>query len=109
MTRICEERIVIVTGAGRGIGRAHALAFASEGAKVVVNDLGVANDGTGIDSAPANEVVAEIEARGGDAIANGNDIADWDGARALVQSALDAFGGLDVLVNNAGFVRDRMV
>jgi NAD(P)-dependent dehydrogenase (short-subunit alcohol dehydrogenase family) len=109
MSGLCEGRVVIVTGAGRGIGRAHALAFASEGAKVVVNDLGVANDGTGIDSAPANEVVAEIEARGGDAIANGNDIADWDGARALVQSALDAFGGLDVLVNNAGFVRDRMV
>jgi NAD(P)-dependent dehydrogenase (short-subunit alcohol dehydrogenase family) len=109
MTRICEERIVIVTGAGRGIGRAHALAFAAEGAKVVVNDLGVASDGKGVDATPANEVVAEIRARGADAIANDDDIADWEGARRLVQTALDHFGGLDVLVNNAGFVRDRMV
>jgi NAD(P)-dependent dehydrogenase (short-subunit alcohol dehydrogenase family) len=105
---ICEGRIVIVTGAGRGIGRAHALAFAREGAKVVVNDLGVAADGTGTDRGPAQEVVDEIASLGGEAAANTDDIADWDGAARLVRTALDHFGGLDVLVNNAGFVRDRM-
>jgi NAD(P)-dependent dehydrogenase (short-subunit alcohol dehydrogenase family) len=106
---ICEGRIVIVTGAGRGIGREHALAFAREGARVVVNDLGVARDGTGEGTGPAQQVVDEIVAAGGDAVANSSDIADWAGARALVLTALEAFGGLDVLVNNAGFVRDRMV
>jgi NAD(P)-dependent dehydrogenase (short-subunit alcohol dehydrogenase family) len=106
---LCEGRIVIVTGAGRGIGREHALAFAAEGARVVVNDLGVARDGTGEhDQGPAQDVVDEIAAAGGEAIANTNDIADFAGAGALVQSAIDAFGGLDVVVNNAGFVRDRM-
>jgi NAD(P)-dependent dehydrogenase (short-subunit alcohol dehydrogenase family) len=101
---------VIVTGAGRGIGRAHALAFAAEGAKVVVNDLGVARDGSGArDAVPAQAVVDEISAAGGEAVANTSDIADWEGARGLVQAAIDAFGGLDVLVNNAGFVRDRML
>ena len=109
MPGICEGRIVIVTGAARGIGREHAMAFANEGARVVVNDLGVARDGTGEDSGPAQLVVDEIVAAGGQAVANGDDIADWDGARRLVHSAIDTFGGLDVLVNNAGFLRDRMV
>ena len=109
MPGICDGRIVIVTGAARGIGREHALAFAREGARVVVNDLGVARDGTGADQGPADLVVDEIEAGGGEAVANTDDIADWDGARRLVHTAIDAFGGLDVLVNNAGFLRDRMV
>ncbi len=109
MAGVCAGRIVIVTGAGRGIGRAHALAFAQEGAKVVVNDLGVARDGTGTDVGPAQLVVDEIVAAGGEAVANTDDIADWNGARALVQTAIDTFGGLDVVVNNAGFVRDRML
>jgi NAD(P)-dependent dehydrogenase (short-subunit alcohol dehydrogenase family) len=106
---ICEGRIVIVTGAGRGIGREHALGFAREGARVVVNDLGVTPAGTGASVGPAQQVVDEIHALGGVAIANTDDIADWEGARRLVQGTLDAFGGLDVLVNNAGFVRDRML
>jgi NAD(P)-dependent dehydrogenase (short-subunit alcohol dehydrogenase family) len=105
---ICDRRVVIVTGAGRGLGRAHALAFAAEGAKVVVNDLGVELDGTSARSEPAEQVVAEICGAGGEAVANGDDIADWDGAGRLVQSALDWFGDLHVVVNNAGFVRDRM-
>lgn len=109
MTGICEGRIVVVTGAGRGIGREHALGFAREGASVVVNDLGVARDGSGVSTRPAQEVVDEIRSLGGIAIANTDDIADWDGTRRLVQSALDTFGRLDVLVNNAGFVRDRML
>ena len=106
---ICEGRVVIVTGAGRGIGREHALAFAAEGARVVVNDLGTTGDGQGRDEGPADEVVAAIRAAGGEAVAHFADIADWEGARSLVAAALDAFGGLDVLVNNAGFVRDRML
>jgi NAD(P)-dependent dehydrogenase (short-subunit alcohol dehydrogenase family) len=106
---ICEGRIVVVTGAGRGLGRAHALELAREGARVVVNDLGVELDGTGRDAATAQVVVDEIHDLGGEAVANGDDVADWDGAARIVQRALDAFGGLDVLVNNAGFVRDRMV
>jgi NAD(P)-dependent dehydrogenase (short-subunit alcohol dehydrogenase family) len=109
VTGICEGRIVIVTGAGRGIGREHALGFAREGARVVVNDLGVARDGTGGSAGPAQDVVDEIHGFGGEAIANTDDIADWTGAQRLVQSAIDTFGGLDVLVNNAGFVRDRML
>jgi NAD(P)-dependent dehydrogenase (short-subunit alcohol dehydrogenase family) len=109
VTGICEGRIVVVTGAGRGIGREHALGFAREGASVVVNDLGVARDGSGVSTRPAQEVVDEIRSLGGIAIANTDDIADWDGAHRLVQSALDTFGRLDVLVNNAGFVRDRML
>lgn len=105
---ICEGRVVVITGAGRGIGRAHALAFAAEGAKVVVNDIGTALDGQGASTGPAAEVVAEIRAAGGEAIANGDDVADWAGAGRIVTSALAAFGRLDVVVNNAGFVRDRM-
>jgi len=93
---IVDGRVVVVTGAGRGIGRAHALAFAAEGAHVVVNDIG---------TGPANEVVDEIASAGGEAVVNGDDIADWDGANSLIQAAVDTFGGLDVLVNNAGFIR----
>ena len=108
MSRICEGRVVIVSGAGRGIGRAHALEFAREGAKVVVNDLGAELDGSGGSTGPAGEVVDEIRDAGGEAIANGADVADFASARELVQSAIDHFGGLDVVVNNAGFLRDRM-
>jgi NAD(P)-dependent dehydrogenase (short-subunit alcohol dehydrogenase family) len=108
MSGICEGRVVIVTGAGRGIGRGHALEFARQGARVVVNDLGAALDGTGASDSPARAVADEIAALGGEAVVNGDDVADWDGARRLVDTALDAFGRLDVVVNNAGFVRDRM-
>ncbi|MFN8035537.1 MAG: SDR family oxidoreductase [Acidimicrobiia bacterium] len=108
MSGICEGRIVIVTGAGRGIGRGHALEFARQGAKVVVNDLGAELDGSGGSSGPAGDVVNEIRAMGGEAVANGDDVADFAGAERLVQTAVDTFGGLDVLVNNAGFLRDRM-
>jgi NAD(P)-dependent dehydrogenase (short-subunit alcohol dehydrogenase family) len=108
MGGICDGRVAIVTGAGRGIGRAHAIALAAEGAKVVVNDLGAELDGRGRSTGPAGEVVDVIRAAGGVAVANGDDVADWDAAGRLVQSALDAFGRVDVVVNNAGFVRDRM-
>jgi len=108
-SKICEGRVVIVTGAGRGIGREHALLFAREGAKVVVNDLGVQNDGSGKKArGPADEVVSEIHAFGGEAVANGDDVASWDGAGRIIKTAIDSFGRLDVVVNNAGFVRDRM-
>jgi NAD(P)-dependent dehydrogenase (short-subunit alcohol dehydrogenase family) len=109
MAGICEGRVAVVTGAGRGLGRAHALEFARQGARVVVNDLGVGLDGRDGSDAPAREVVAEIVKAGGEAVADCHDIATWDGAAALVQTALDAFGKLDVLVNNAGFLRDRML
>ncbi|TWS24231.1 SDR family oxidoreductase [Tsukamurella sputi] len=109
MTGIVDGRVVIVTGAGRGIGRAHALAFAAEGAAVVVNDYGVGLDGADASSGPAQQVVDEIRAAGGRAVANASDVADWDGAHALVRTAIDEFGRLDVLVNNAGFLRDRML
>ncbi|MGH0030310.1 MAG: SDR family oxidoreductase [Myxococcota bacterium] len=105
---LCDGRVVIVTGAGRGIGRAHALAFAAEGAKVVVNDLGVSLAGEDASDTPAHEVVAEIEAAGGEAVVNGADVADFEQAGSLVKTAIDTFGGLDVVVNNAGVVRDRM-
>ena len=108
MRGICEGRIVIVTGSGRGLGRAHALELARQGARVVVNDLGCELDGTGGGSGPAGEVVEEIRAAGGEAIANGDDVADFAGAARMVAAAVEAFGGLDAVVSNAGFVRDRM-
>ena len=104
-----DGRVVIVTGAGRGLGREHALLLAAEGASVVVNDLGGSLHGTGQDAGPAAQVVAEIRACGGTAVANTDDVADWKAAGALVDHAIDAFGGLDVLVNNAGIVRDSML
>jgi NAD(P)-dependent dehydrogenase (short-subunit alcohol dehydrogenase family) len=106
---ICDGRIVVITGAGRGIGRQHALEFASQGAKIVVNDLGAEVDGTGSSAGPAGEVVDEIRGMGGEAVANGDDVSDYDGAGRLIQTAIDTFGGLDVLVNNAGILRDRML
>jgi NAD(P)-dependent dehydrogenase (short-subunit alcohol dehydrogenase family) len=101
--------VAIVTGAGRGIGREHALSLARHGAKVVVNDLGGARDGTGSDRSAAEQVVEEIRGMGGEAIANGENVADFEGARRMVQSAIDAFGGLHVVINNAGILRDRML
>ncbi|XVQ81965.1 SDR family oxidoreductase [Microbispora siamensis] len=110
---ICRDRVVIVTGAGRGLGRAHALEFARQGAKVVVNDLGVSLSGEGGSDTgsggPAQEVVEEIRALGGEAVADRSDIATDEGARRLVATAIERFGRLDVLVNNAGFLRDRML
>jgi NAD(P)-dependent dehydrogenase (short-subunit alcohol dehydrogenase family) len=105
---ICDNRTVIVTGAARGLGRAYALAFAAEGANVVVNDIGTSLGGEGRDTSAADGVVAEIVAAGGKAVANYEDITDWDAAGRIVQAALDAFGDLHVVVNNAGIVRDRM-
>ncbi|MPY96044.1 MAG: SDR family oxidoreductase [Acidimicrobiia bacterium] len=109
MSRLCEGRISIVTGAGRGIGREHALLLAEHGAKVVVNDLGGSVDGTGGDRTAAEQVVDEIKGMGGEAIANGDDVSSWEGAQRLVNSAVETFGGLDVLVNNAGILRDRVL
>src|SRR3978361_1340912 len=104
-----EGRVAVITGAGRGIGREHALLFASEGAKIVVNDLGGSPGGEGSDVTPAQEVANEIIAAGGEAIANGDDVADRDGAQRLINSAVEHFGALHVLVNNAGILRDRML
>jgi NAD(P)-dependent dehydrogenase (short-subunit alcohol dehydrogenase family) len=109
MSRLCEGRIAIVTGAGRGIGREHALSLARHGAKVVVNDLGGDIHGGGADLSPAQQVVAEIVAAGGEAVANGDSVADWEGAQRLIQTAIDTFGDVHVLVNNAGILRDRVL
>ncbi|MFF3390447.1 SDR family oxidoreductase [Streptomyces sp. NPDC002669] len=106
---LCRGRVVIVTGAGRGLGRAHALAFAAEGARVVVNDLGVGPGGDGGSAGPARQVADEIVAAGGEAVVHGGDIATAEGAASLVRAALENFGRLDTLVNNAGFLRDRML
>src|SRR5215213_8438239 len=104
-----DGRVAIITGAGRGIGREHALAFAAEGAKVVVNDLGGAADGTGDDRTPAEQVVGEIQGMGGEAIANADNVADWEGGQRMINAAIEAFGDLDILVNNAGILRDRVL
>src|SRR3982074_913354 len=104
-----DGRVAIITGAGRGIGREHALLFAAEGAKVVVNDLGGTRDGSGADVGPAHDVGEEIRAAGGEAVANGDDVADWEGAQRMVNQAVETFGDLHVLVNNAGILRDRML
>lgn len=100
---------MVITGAGRGLGRAHALAFAAEGAAVVVNDVGASLTGEGADRGPAQEVVAEIEAAGGRAVVNGDDVSDWEGAGRMIRQAIETFGGLDTVVCNAGIVRDRMI
>jgi NAD(P)-dependent dehydrogenase (short-subunit alcohol dehydrogenase family) len=104
-----DGRVAIITGAGRGIGREHALLFAAEGASVVVNDLGGALDGSGDDRSPAQQVVDEIVAMGGKAVANGDDVTDWEGGKRLVEAAVETFGVLHVLVNNAGILRDKML
>jgi NAD(P)-dependent dehydrogenase (short-subunit alcohol dehydrogenase family) len=104
-----QGKVAIVTGAGRGIGREHALALARAGARVIVNDLGVSLAGEGADDTPAHEVVAEIAALGGEAVANGDDVADFAAAGHLVTEAVQTFGRLDILVNNAGILRDRML
>ena len=108
MSGICDGRVVIITGAGRGIGREHAIAFAREGARVLVNDRGGSVEGAGADESPAQQVVDEILALGGQAVANTDDVTDYAGAGRIVDAALEAFGGLDVVVNNAGILRDRM-
>ena len=109
MTGICEGRVAIVTGAGRGLGREHALELARQGAKVVVNDLGTTLNGAPEASGPARDVVALIRAEGGEAVSNGADVANFEQAAGLVRQAIETFGRLDILVNNAGFVRDRML
>ena len=109
MSKLCEGRVAIVTGAGRGIGREHALMLAAHGAKVVVNDLGGERDGTGASLGPAAEVVKEIKAAGGSAVVNGDDVSTFEGAERMIKQAVSEFGRFDVLVNNAGILRDRML
>jgi NAD(P)-dependent dehydrogenase (short-subunit alcohol dehydrogenase family) len=109
MSNFCEDRVVIVTGAGRGIGREYALMLAEHGARVVVNDLGGTADGTGVDRGPAEEVVAEIRAAGGEAVGNTDDVSDFAAAKRMIDQAVDEFGRLDAVVNNAGILRDRML
>jgi NAD(P)-dependent dehydrogenase (short-subunit alcohol dehydrogenase family) len=104
-----DGRVAVITGAGRGLGREHALLFAAEGAKLVINDLGGSPDGSGSDATPAQQVVDEIRATGGEAVANSDDVTSADGAQRLIQQAIDAFGALHVLVNNAGILRDRTI
>jgi NAD(P)-dependent dehydrogenase (short-subunit alcohol dehydrogenase family) len=109
VAQLCEGRVAVITGAGRGIGREHALMLAAHGAKIVVNDLGASPDGAGADAGPANEVVEQIRAMGGEAVVNGSDISDMAGAKALIDQAVDTFGTLDIVINNAGILRDRML
>ena len=109
MARLCEGRVAIVTGAARGVGREHALGLARHGACVIVNDLGGAVDGTGNDKSHAQQVVDEIKAIGGEAVVNGDDVSSWDGAKNMIDQAVETFGTLDVVVNNAGILRDRML
>ena len=109
MAGLCEGRVAIVTGGGRGIGREYCLMLAAQGAKVVVNDLGAGADGVGADLGPAAQVVADIRAAGGEAVVNGADVSDWDQAKAMIDQAVSAFGKLDVVINNAGILRDRML
>lgn len=109
MTLLCQDRVAIITGAGRGIGREYAMLLAEHGARVVVNDIGTSRDGHGTDNSAAQSVVDEIKAAGGQAIANHDDVSDWEGSKRMIDSAISTFGQLDVLVNNAGILRDRMM
>ena len=109
MSKLCEGRIAVVTGAGRGIGREHALSLAAHGAMVVVNDVGAAVDGSGGDLSPAEQVVQEIKGMGGEAVANGDSVSSWEGAQRLINTAIETFGDLHVVVNNAGILRDRVL
>lgn len=109
MSTFCEDRVAIVTGAGRGIGREYALMLAEHGAKVVVNDLGGARDGEGADAGPAEQVASEIRDKGGEAVANTSNVADFESAREMIHHAIDTYGRLDALINNAGILRDRML
>jgi NAD(P)-dependent dehydrogenase (short-subunit alcohol dehydrogenase family) len=109
MSRLCEGRVAVVTGAGRGLGREHALLLAAHGAKVVINDIGANVDGTGKDASLAGQVVAQIKQSGGEAVTDGNDVSDWNGAKAMIDGAIKTFGRLDILINNAGILRDRML
>ena len=109
MAGLCDGRVAIVTGGGRGIGREYCLMLAAEGAKVVVNDLGGSRDGAGADIGPAHDVVAEIKAMGGEAVANGADVSSWDQAKGMIDQAVSSFGKLDALISNAGILRDRML
>ena len=109
MANLCEGRVAIVTGAARGVGKENALLLAKEGARLLVNDLGGAVDGTGADATPAQEVANEIIAGGGEAVVNGDDVSSWDGAKNMIDQAIDTYGKLDILVNNAGILRDRML
>ena len=109
MSRLCEGRVAIVTGAGRGLGREHALLLAANGAKVVVNDLGANVDGTGRDASFAAQTVADIRKAGGEAVVNGDDVSSWAGAKHMIDQAVQGYGKLDIVVNNAGILRDRML
>ena len=109
MSGLCEGRVAIVTGAARGVGRQHALQLARAGAKIVVNDLGAAVDGRGTDTSPAQQVTDEIKEAGGEAVLNGDDVSNFDGAKNMVDTAINTFGKLDIVVNNAGILRDRML